>query len=86
MILANPDRRSIDGVPDGGAVLLPVEQFRALVARSEDGLELDLTVFDVAELFGRSPVTVRAWIRSGRLGAYRFRSRAAYSRQGLRPR
>ena len=33
------------------------------------------TVEDVAAFFDRSPVTVRGWIRGGRLRAYRFRGR-----------
>lgn len=35
----------------------------------------DYTVSEVAERFGRSPQTVRDWISSGRLRAYRFNGR-----------
>ena len=75
MTLANRVRHLIDGVPDGGSVSLPVECLRAWLAGSEGDLERDMTVANIAELFHRSPVTVRAWIRAGRLRAYRFRGR-----------
>ena len=35
----------------------------------------DLTVLQVAERFGRAASTVREWIASGRLEAYRLRGR-----------
>lgn len=68
-------RRAIEGLPDGTSVTFPVERIRTWVADSKGDVEPDRTVREVAELFGRSPVTVRAWIRAGRLKAYRFRGR-----------
>ena len=75
MTLANRLRRMIEGIPDGASVSLPVECVRAWVDGSGSDLERDMTVEDVAEFFGRSPVTIRGWIRAGRLRAYRFRGR-----------
>ncbi len=75
MRLANRLRRMIDGMPGEASILLPVACVRAWLATSGNDLEPDLTVADVAELHDRSPVTVRAWIRCGRLRAYRFRGR-----------
>lgn len=65
----------IDGMPGEASISLPVKYVRAWLATPGNDLDLDMTVADVAEFFGRSPVTVRAWIRSGRLRAYQFRGR-----------
>ena len=79
--LANPmklaDRlaRMIDGMPDGASITLPVDAVREWLSDNGSGLDPDLTVDEVATSFGRSPVTVRGWIRDGRLSAYRFRGR-----------
>ena len=42
--------------------------------RNEEPLA-DLTVDDVARLFGRQPSTIRGWIRKGSLRAYKFNGR-----------
>ncbi|MDE3003385.1 MAG: helix-turn-helix domain-containing protein [Gemmatimonadota bacterium] len=68
-------RRLIDGVPDGGMVSLPVERVREWLAEPSAEVERDLMVAEVASFFSRSPVTIRTWIRDGRLRAYRFRGR-----------
>ena len=39
------------------------------------GLDQDLTVEEVGKFFDCSPITIRAWIREGRLRAYRFQGR-----------
>lgn len=46
-------------------------------ATEADGvpLKVDLTVAQVAEMFGRSPQTVRGWIRQGELEAYQLNNR-----------
>lgn len=38
-------------------------------------VEVDLTVADVAKFFGRTPQTVRGWIREGMLVAYKLNGR-----------
>jgi excisionase family DNA binding protein len=67
-------RRLVDGMPDDALVSLPAARIRAWLEESgTGGVEPDLTVREVAELISRSPTTVRAWIRSKQLRAYRFR-------------
>ena len=46
------------------------EQFAAQA--DDDGPLADMTIGEVAEILERAPSTVRAYIRSGRLSAYRF--------------
>ena len=75
MRIADRIQKIIDGIPDGGSVTLPVESLREWLSETGTGLDHDLTVDDVAKFFDRSPVTVRAWIRGGRLEAYRFQGR-----------
>ena len=75
MRIADRIQKMIDGIPDGGSVSLPVDSLRTWLSENPTGIEHDLTVDDVAKFFDRSPVTVRAWIRGGRLGAYRFQGR-----------
>ena len=67
--------RLIDGMPDKAAIILSVEQIREWVDACGKGFETDMTVGEVAERFARSPITVRSWIRDGRLRAYRMRGR-----------
>lgn len=68
-------RHILQGMPDGSAVMLPVERLREWLDAESPSFEPDLTVAEVAEMFGRSPVSVRAWIRDGKLRAYRFQGR-----------
>jgi excisionase family DNA binding protein len=69
-------RRLVDGVPDDAFVSLPAARIRAWLKESgSGGFEADLTVREVGDLFGRSPITVRGWIRTGALRAYRFRGK-----------
>ena len=75
MRIADRIQKMIDGMPDGGSVTLPVDSLREWLSETGGGIEHDLTVDDVAKFFGRSPVTIRAWIRGGRLRAYRFQGR-----------
>ena len=65
--------RMIDGVPDGASIILSVEDVRGWLSENGSGLEHDLTVEEAGKFFGRSPATIRAWIREGRLDAYHFR-------------
>jgi len=68
-------RRAIDGLPKGGLITLPVDAIEEWLGDGVLDVEPDLTVEEVAQLFGRSPTTVRTWIRDQRLGAYRFGGR-----------
>jgi len=65
--------RMIDGVPDGASIILSVEDVRGWLSENGSGLDHDLTVAEVGEFFNRTPATIRAWIRAGRLEAYLFR-------------
>ena len=67
--------RMIDGMPDGGSIILPVEAVKERLSENGSGLDPDLTVEEVGKFFDRSPVTIRTWIRNGRLRAYRFQGR-----------
>ena len=68
-------RAIADGLPVGAAVTLPVQELREWLDDASPGFEPDYTVAEVAKLVGRSPVTVRAWIREGTLDGYLFRGR-----------
>ena len=73
MKLADRLMRMIDGLPDGEAIILRVETVKGWLNENGSGLDPDLTVEEVGKFFQRSPVTIRAWIRAGRLEAYLFR-------------
>ncbi len=67
--------RMIDGMPDGASITLPVDTVREWLNENGSGLDHDLTVEEVGKFFDRSPVTIRTWIRAGRLEAYQFRGK-----------
>ena len=73
MKLSDRLRRMIDGVPDGASITLPVEVLKGWLGENHGGLDHDLTVAEVGKFFHRTPGTIRAWIRAGRLPAYHFR-------------
>ena len=75
MKLSDRLTRMIDGMPDGASIVLPVDAVREWLSENGGGLDHDLSVEEVGKFFDRSPVTVRGWIRTGRLEAYRFRGR-----------
>lgn len=75
MRIADRIQTIVEGMPSGGAVTLPVDSLRTWLSENGSGIEHDLTVKDVAKFFDRSPVTVRTWIRGGRLRAYQFQGR-----------
>ena len=75
MKLTERIRKMIDGIPGGSSVVLPVSEVRTWLDEHGPGLDQDLTVQEVGELFHRSPVTIRSWIRDGRLRAYRLQGR-----------
>ena len=73
MRLSNHIRKMIDGIPRGGAVMLPVDTLWEWLEESGPvGFDPDLTVKEVAELYGKTPCTVTAWIREGKLRAYKL--------------
>ena len=73
MKLSERIQRMIDGMPPEAAVSLPVKTLWEWLDESgPGGFEPDLTVKQVAELYGRATSTVTAWIRAGDLGAYKF--------------
>ena len=73
MKLSDRLMRMIDGMPDGASITLPVSAVKEWLNENGSGLDQDLTVEEVGKFFDRSPVTIRAWIRDGRLEAYHFR-------------
>ena len=75
MRIADRIKLLIDGMPEGGSVVLPVDTLQSWLDDSAPGFEADLTVEEVAQFFNRSPVTIRTWIRSGDLRAYTFKGR-----------
>ena len=75
MKLSDRLSRMIDGMPDGASITVPVDAVRGWLNENGSGLDQDLTVEEVGKFFDRSPVTIRAWIRDGRLRAYRFQGR-----------
>ena len=64
--------RMIDGMPNDGSIILTVEAVKERLNENGSGLDRDFTVAEVGKFFDRSPVTIRAWIRAGRLEAYHF--------------
>lgn len=70
-----PDRRLLEQLPDDA--LLPVSFVRALLnepATDEEPLA-DLPVERVAEVLGRAPSTIRAWLHAGELEGYKLHGR-----------
>ena len=73
MKLSDRLTRMIDGMPDGASIILSVKDVKGWLSDNGSGLDHDLTVEEVGKFFDRSPATIRAWIRAGRLDAYHFR-------------
>lgn len=73
-------RKAIAGLPPGTLVALPREALLEALGASEVGMpvdlatsaHVDLTVAQIAQLFGRSPSTVRQWLESGALEGYKL--------------
>jgi excisionase family DNA binding protein len=72
-------RNAIAGLPPGTLVALPREALLEALGPSEVGISVDpaaarvdLTVAQIAQLFGRSPSTVRQWLESGALEGYKL--------------
>ncbi len=69
-----------DSLPQDGSVVLTRSALDEILAdeSSEDtqgGREPDYTAAEIAERFGRSPQTVRDWIKAGKLREYLFNGR-----------
>lgn len=75
MKLSDRLTRIIDGMPDSASIILSVADVKGWLGENGGGLDHDLTVEEVGKFFDRSPVTIRTWIRNGRLEAYHFRGK-----------
>ncbi len=64
-------RRIVTALPEQANVTLPVLVVKGWLEGEADDPLADLTVADIAQL-GRSPGTVRDWIRRGELEAYQL--------------
>ncbi len=75
-------RALVEQLPEGSLLGLPREFLLEVLSTDERSIafpalmEPDLTVRDLAELFGRSPSTIRAWLEARRIPkAYKLRGR-----------
>jgi excisionase family DNA binding protein len=72
-------RALAEALPADGAAMVPVAWLRELVAGN--GLQTsakpvaDLTVAELARLFGRKPSSVRGWLEAGLLEGYKLNGR-----------
>lgn len=64
----------LEHAPAEGLIQVPIPWLRELIdgERRDEVAEVDLTVEQVAELFGRSPVTVKRWLQSHQLRGYKL--------------
>ena len=65
-------RQIVTALPEQASVTLPVLVVKEWLEVEADDPLADVTVADVAGQLGRSPGTVRDWIRSGDLEAYQL--------------
>ncbi len=72
MSLEDRLRQIVTALPDQASVTLPVFLVKEWLEIDGDDPLADLTVAAVAEQLGRSPGTVRDWIRRGELDAYQL--------------
>jgi len=66
----------VASVDEGQVISVPVRWLRALLGGelAEQG-EVDLTVEEVAKMFGRHPNTIRGWLQSGELRGYKLKGK-----------
>ncbi len=76
-------RRIVTALPEQASVTLPVLVVKEWLDLEADDPLADLTVADVAEQLGRSPGTVRDWIRRGELEAYQLGKEYRVTRPAL---
>ncbi len=76
-------RRIVTALPEQASVTLPVLLVKEWLDLEADDPLADLTVTDVAEQLGRSPGTVRDWIRRGELEAYQLGKEYRVTRPAL---
>jgi len=73
MKLSDQIRRIVEALPIDGEVILKVKTLSEwLDEAGPGGFDPDYTVKDVAELYGKTPCTVTAWIRDKKLRAYKL--------------
>lgn len=73
MKLSDRIKQIVDVMPKDGSVILPVKDLWSWLEESGPvGFDPDLTVKEVADLYGKTPCTVTAWIRAGDLRAYKL--------------
>ena len=76
MKLSERIKMMLDGMPSGAAITIPVDTLLGWINESGPGdFDPDLTVKEVAEMYGRAPSTVTEWIRAGELRAYTMNGR-----------
>ena len=76
-------RQIVTALPEQASVTLPVGVVKEWLEVEADDPLADLTVADVAEQLGRSPGTVRDWIRRGELEAYQLGKEYRVTRPAL---
>ena len=76
-------RRIVTALPEQASVTLPVVLVKEWLDLEADDPLADLTVADVALQLGRSPGTVRDWIRRGELEAYQLGKEYRVTRPAL---
>jgi len=63
-------------VDEGQVISVPVRWLRALLgAEMTEHGEVDLTVEEVAKMFGRHPNTIRGWLQNGGLRGYKLKGK-----------
>ncbi len=76
-------RQIVNALPEQASVTLPVLLVKEWLEMEADDPLADLTVADVALQLGRSPGTVRDWIRRGELEAYQLGKEYRVTRPAL---
>ncbi len=71
-------------LPEGATITLTAHAFRELAEEQKLQSLVDLAVRDVAQIYGVSESTVRSWIRSGRLEAYKVGRRYFVTQTGMK--
>ena len=83
MSLEDRLRQIVTALPNHASVVLPVPVVKEWLELEADDPLADLTVAEVAEQLGRSPGTVRDWIRRGELEAYQLGKEYRVTRPAL---